>query len=92
MSYLEGGEPETFDFHCLGNLKWLDISENSFDNLNLKNSSVLETFIANDIGSAGEYSNYPFLKYICIDDIQEELEQISTLRDEYTVVTTDCNI
>lgn len=91
MSYLEGGEPDTFDFHCLVNLKWLDISENYFENLILKNSSVLETFIANDIGSAGEYSNYPFLKYICIDDFQEELEQISTLRDEYTVVTTDCN-
>lgn len=90
MSYLEGGEPDTFDFHCLSNLKWLDISENYFENLILKNSSVLETFIANDIGSASEYGNYPFLKNICIDDIPEELEQISTLRDENTVVTTDC--
>lgn len=90
MSYLEGGEPDTFDFHCLGNLKWLDISENYFDNLILKNSSILETFIADDIGSAGEYSNYPYLKYICIDDLQEEFEQISTLRDENTIVTTDC--
>lgn len=91
MAYLEGGESDTFDFHCLQKLKWLDISENYFENLILKNSSVLETFIANDIGSAGEYSNYPFLEYICIDDFDEEFEQISTLRDENTVVTTDCS-
>lgn len=90
MSYLEGGEPDTFDFHCLANLEWLDISENYFESLILKNSSVLQTFKANDIGSTGENSNYPFLKYICIDDVQEEYDQISTLRDENTVVDTDC--
>lgn len=89
MSYLEGGEPDPIDFHCLTKLEWLDISENYFESLILKNSSVLKTFKANDIGAAGS-SNYPFLKYIYIDDIQEEHDQISTLRDENTVVETNC--
>ena len=89
MSYLEGGEPDPIDLHCLTKLEWLDISENYFESLILKNSSVLATFKANDIGAAGS-SNYPFLKYICIDDIQEEHDQISTLRDENTVVVTNC--
>ena len=91
MQYLEGGEPDTFDFHCLTQLEWLDISENYFESLILKNTSVLHTFIARDIGSAGEYTNYPFLKYICIDNIEEEFQQISTLRNEETVVTTECS-
>lgn len=90
MQYLEGGEPDTFDFHCLTQLEWLDISENYFESLILKNTSVLDTLIARDIGSAGEYTNYPFLKYICIDNIQEEFQQISTLRNDETLVTTEC--
>lgn len=90
MHYLEGGEPEVFDFHCLTQLEWLDISDNLIERLILKNSSVLQTLIANDIGSASEFTNYPFLKYICIDDIPEEHNQISTLKNENTVVITDC--
>lgn len=94
MSYLEGGEPDTFDFHCLSKLKWLDISENYFEELILKNNSVLTYFRADDIGSAyydtNSGANYPFLKYVCIDDIPEEYDQVSTLIDENTVVTTDC--
>ena len=90
MFYLEGGEPEVFDFHCLTELEWLDISENYINSLVLKNSSVLKTLFAENVGSSGEYWNYPFVEYICIDDIPEEYEQITTLRDENTVVVTDC--
>ncbi|WP_037373713.1 leucine-rich repeat domain-containing protein [Salinimicrobium xinjiangense] len=92
MSYLEGGEPEIFDFHCLTNLEWLDISDNHIDKLILKNSSVLNTLIARDIGYGEDgFANYPYLEHICIDDIPEEFEQIATLRDENTVVVTDCS-
>lgn len=90
MWYLEGGEPETFDFHCLTKLEWLNISENHIDNLILKNSSVLTTLLVRDIGSAPN-SYLPHVEYICIDDISEEFEQIATLRDENTVVVTDCS-
>lgn len=31
-----------------------------------------------------------FILFICIDNIREEYEQIVTLRDENTVVTTGC--
>ena len=89
MFYLEGGEPEVFDFHCLTELEWLNIGENHIDNLILKNSSVLNTLLAPDIG-ASDIGNYPFVEYICIDNIPEEFEQIATLRDENTVVVTDC--
>lgn len=94
LFYLEGGEPDTFDLHCLTKLEWLDISENYFEGLILKNNSVLTYFRADDIGSAyygtNNWTNYPFLKYVCIDDIQEEIDQVSTLIDENTVVTTEC--
>lgn len=91
LFYLEGGEPSLLDLHCLNKLEWLDISENSLDSLVLKNNSVLTYFRADDIGSAYEYyNNYPFLDYLCIDDIQEEANQVSTLINENTVVTTDC--
>ncbi|NJW54055.1 hypothetical protein [Salinimicrobium oceani] len=90
MSYLEGGEPEVFDFHCLTQLEWLDISENLIKSLILKNSSVTNTLIANDIG-ASNMGNYPFVEYICLDDIPEELEQIVSLRDESTVVDSKCS-
>jgi len=94
LYYLEGGEPDTFDFHCLTKLEWLDISENFFEGLILKNNSVLTYFRADDIGSGyydtNNFANYPFLKYICIDDIQEEIDQISSLVDENTTVTTNC--
>lgn len=94
LFYLEGGEPDTFDLHCLTQLEWLDISENYFEGLILKNNSVLTYFRAKDIGSGyydtNTHTNYPFLKYICIDDIEEEWEQISTLVDENTTVSTNC--
>lgn len=89
MFYLEGGEPEVFDFHCLTELEWLNISENRIKSLILKNSSILNTLLVRDIGYYG--INYPFVEYICIDNIPEEFEQIATLRDENTVVVTDCN-
>ena len=89
MFYLEGGEPEVFDFHCLTNLEWLNIGENSIHSLILKNNSVLNTLIAQDIGSA-DNGNYHYLEYICIDNIPEEFEQIASLRNDETVVVTDC--
>ncbi|MCM4159925.1 hypothetical protein DHB64_08485 [Antarcticibacterium sp. W02-3] len=87
--YLEGGEPEIFDFHCLTNLEWLDISENRIRSLILKNNSVLSTLRAEDIGGSN-MGNYPYAEHICIDDIPEEFEQIATLSNESTVVVTDC--
>ena len=89
MMYLEGGEPEVFDFHCLSNLKWLNIAENMVGTLILKNSSVLDSFIYNDGYSDGWFYNPP--NVICIDDIQEEYEQILPLVGENTTVTTDCS-
>ncbi len=89
MFYLEGGEPDVFDFHCLTNLEWLNIGENHIKTLILKNSSVVNTLLSVDIGSApGAY--YPFVEYICIDNIPEEFEQIASLRNEDTEVVTDC--
>lgn len=90
MMYLEGGEPETFDFHCLSNLKWLNITENRINTLNLKNSSVLDTLIINYPYADAEWF-YPSPQQICIDDIQEEREQISPLIGEYTIVSTECS-
>ncbi|WP_034924874.1 hypothetical protein [Gillisia sp. CAL575] len=90
MSYLEGGEPEVFDFHCLKVLEWLDISENYIETLILKNESVLNTLLVNDIGTVRD-ANYPFVDYICIDDIQEEHNQISGIIDENTEISFDCS-
>lgn len=92
MHYLEGGEPEVFDFHCLTELEWLDISENRIHTLILKNSSALSTFIATDVYSLQGLNFFPYVDYICIDDIPEEFEQIESLKGETTVVTTDCTI
>lgn len=89
MRYLEGGEPDVFDFHCLEKLEELDISENRITKLILKNRYVLNTFSAYDIGNSG-MSNYPFVKEVCIDDLPEELEQISEIINEHTVINTDC--
>lgn len=90
MYYLEGGEPNVFDFQCLTILKWLDISENRINKLILKNSSVLETLIAKDVGSEDEYINYPFPNYLCIDDIPQEWEQVQTLIGPDNIVSTEC--
>jgi len=88
--YLEGGEPDVFDFHCLTNLEWLDISENRIHSLILKNSTVLTTFISTDVYSLQGRNFSPHIDYICIDDIPEEFAQIAHLRNENTVVVTDC--
>lgn len=88
MEYLEGGEPDPFDFHCLKNLKWLNIAENQVETLILKNSSILETFIYINTASEGWF--YPYPNTICIDDIQEERNQIAPLIGENTDVITDC--
>lgn len=91
MYYLEGGEPEVFDFHCLTNLEWLDISENHIESLILKNGSALNTLVANDIGSGQDgFANYSYIGYICIDDLPEEREQITNLMNENTELTTSC--
>lgn len=90
MMYLEGGEPEVFDFHCLSNLKWLNISENMINTLILKNSSLLETFIYDEPYGNLEWM-YPSPQIICIDNITEELEQVTPLVGENTIVTTDCS-
>ncbi|MFC6859579.1 hypothetical protein [Zunongwangia atlantica] len=89
MRYLEGGEPEVFDFHCLEQLEELEISENIINTLILKNGSVLNKFWANYIGNF-DLANYPFVREVCIDDMPEELEQISEIINEDTLITTDC--
>jgi len=89
MWYLEGGEPSVFDFHCLEQLEWLDISENLIDSLILKNSSVVTTLGTADMGS-DEGAYLPYAEFICIDDIQEERDQIATLVGPDKVVTTEC--
>ncbi len=53
MRYLEGGEPDVFDFHCLEQLEELDISENSVAKLILKNGLFLNKLSAYDIGNSG---------------------------------------
>lgn len=90
MAYLEGGEPDIFDFHCLTKLEFLDISENYIETLILKNSSILNTLLVYDIGNERD-ANYPFLKNICLDDYEEEFNQIANIIDESTVVTTECS-
>lgn len=89
MQYLEGGEPDIFDFHCLTQLEWLNISENYIETLILKNGSVLNTLLVNDIGTVRD-ANYPFIDYLCLDDNQEEYEQIIGIIDDNTVITYDC--
>lgn len=89
MQYLEGGEPDIFDFHCLTQLEWLNISENYIETLILKNGSVLNTLLVNDIGNVRD-ANYPFIDYLCLDDNQEEYEQIIGIIDDNTVITYDC--
>lgn len=85
-SYLEGGEPETFDFSCLSKLENLDISENTIDRLILKNGSVLNNIVYNNIGLNG----YPFPNFICLDDLQEEYNMVSDLIGPNTEVSYTC--
>ncbi|MCH4824564.1 hypothetical protein ML462_15430 [Gramella lutea] len=91
LFYMEGAEPEVFDFHCLTKLKWLNIGENMIESLILKNSSVLDTFITDGVGSSGTNPIYPYPQIICIDNIQQEIDQISPIVGENTTVTFDCS-
>ncbi|HEX9826483.1 MAG TPA: T9SS type A sorting domain-containing protein [Flavobacteriaceae bacterium] len=84
--YLEGGEPDIFDFSCLVNLDWLDINENSIKVLILKNSSTLSY-----LGINNELSDYLTIEYICIDDNIEEYNQVRALVEDYTVVNSYCS-
>lgn len=89
-SYLEGGEPEIFDFSCLGKLENLDISENYIDKLILKNGSVLNSITYNYIGN--EIQAYiPFPNYICLDDIQSEYDMMNGLIGPNTTVNSFCS-
>lgn len=85
-SYLEGGEPEIFDFSCLGKLEILNISENKIDKLILKNGSALTNLNFFDIGF-----NYPYPNFICIDDIQEEYDIVAGLIGTNTAVNSYCS-
>lgn len=78
-SYLEGGEPETFDFSCLTQLQTLNISENNINKLILKNGSLLNTLNMSNL--------YSFPKYICTDGNPLEIAQVqSQLSSGYTTV------
>ena len=85
--YLEGGEPKIFDFSCLSKLEILDISENIIDILILKNSSTLTSINYFDIDGG----NYPYPNYICTDDIELEINQITEWVGNNTTVNTYCS-
>ncbi|WP_428225672.1 DUF7619 domain-containing protein [Flavobacterium sp.] len=87
--YLEGGEPEIFDFSCLNKLETLNISENVINVLILKNGSLLNSLFYD----RGYSSGYPRPKFICIDDNSQELQQIlnSGLIEPNTVVNSYCS-
>ncbi|MDR5589076.1 hypothetical protein [Christiangramia sp. SM2212] len=89
MFYLEGGEPDVFDFHCLTNLKYLNIAENMVDALILKNNSLLDEFVYYSYTEEKEWF-YPSPNYICIDDDPLEYEQITPLIGTNTLVNSDC--
>ncbi|MGH2665396.1 T9SS type A sorting domain-containing protein [Flavobacterium sp.] len=87
--YLEGGEPSNgiFDFSCLEKLETLTIGDNWMDVLILKNGSLLNSIVI------PFDSGYPKAKFICIDDNQQELQQIldSGLVGPNTVVNSYCS-
>ena len=86
-NYLEGGEPDIFDFSCLTHLETLKIDENFINTLILKNGSTLNSIEMN-------YWNYiPYPKFICIDDNSTELKQIQNLGGvgPNTVINGYCN-
>jgi hypothetical protein len=86
-NYLEGGEPDIFDFSCLTHLETLKIDENFVNTLILKNGSTLNSIEMN-------YWNYiPYPKFICIDDNPTELKQIQNLGGVglSTVINGYCN-
>jgi len=84
--YLEGGEPDVFDFSCLTKLETLDINENWIKTIILKNGSLLKS-----INWHPTYYYYP--EYICLDENSQELEQILQLKvaGPQTVINTYCS-
>ncbi len=84
-SYLEGGEPETFDFSCLTQLETLNISENNINKLILKNGSLLNTLNMSNL--------YSFPNYICTDLNPLEVSQIQNqlLPGYTTVINSYCS-
>jgi len=84
--YLEGGEPDVFDFSCLTKLETLDINENWIKTIILKNGSLLKS-----LNWQQTYYYYP--EYICLDDNSEELNQILQLKvaGPQTVINTYCS-
>jgi hypothetical protein len=84
--YLEGGEPDVFDFSCLTKLETLDINENWIKTIILKNGSLLKS-----INWQQTYYYYP--EYICLDENSEELDQILQLKvaGPQTVINTYCS-
>jgi hypothetical protein len=84
--YLEGGEPDVFDFSCLTKLETLDINENWIKTIILKNGSLLKS-----INWHPTYYYYP--KYICLDENSQELEQILQLNvvGPQTAINTYCS-
>jgi len=84
--YLEGGEPDVFDFSCLTKLETLDINENWIKTIILKNGSLLKS-----INWQQTYYYYP--EFICLDENSEELDQILQLKvaGPQTVINTYCS-
>ncbi|WCO02501.1 T9SS type A sorting domain-containing protein [Psychroserpens ponticola] len=68
------------NLNCLTNLRVLDISENQFDSLYLKNDSVIETFSG--------FST--FGNVLCVDDNQMELDSLGEMVNNFDTVTTTC--
>ncbi|OWP86272.1 hypothetical protein BWK60_09720, partial [Flavobacterium covae] len=82
-SYLEGGEPEIFDFSCLTKLETLNISENLIKILVLKNGSLLKSL-------SMDLRWYDFPKYICTDENLLEIQQVvNQLGNGYTTVINE---
>jgi uncharacterized repeat protein (TIGR01451 family) len=85
-SYLEGGEPDVFDFSSLLYLEDLNISENLIKVLIIKNGSVLNSLNLSDL-----YPSEGQVVYICIDDNEEDLviESLGT-QNLYPIYTSYC--
>ena len=84
--YLEGGEPEVFDFSCLTKLETLDINENLIKTIILKNGSLLKS-----INWSPTFYSYP--EFICLDENSQELAQILQLKvaGPQTAINTYCS-
>jgi len=84
--YLEGGEPDVFDFSCLTKLETLDINENWIKTIILKNGSLLKSI-------NWQQTFYLYPEYICLDENSQELDQILQLKvaGPQTVINTYCS-